>query len=135
MEAVWDHIVLNVEDEENMVRFYEEILGFPAERMDAYRKGEVPFPSARVNADTIIDFFPKKMWSGKGPDRKGRPNLNHFCIACGKGDWDALKKRLEENGIPIEDGPGKRWGARGDGISIYFRDPEDNLVEVRYYAS
>jgi catechol 2,3-dioxygenase-like lactoylglutathione lyase family enzyme len=133
MEAVWDHIVLNVEDEEKMVKFYNDILGFPPERLKAYRRGEVPFVSSRVNVDTIIDFFPKKMWKGKGPDSIGQPNLNHFCVACSKGDWEALKQRLEDNGIPIEDGPGKRWGARGDGISIYFRDPEDNLVEVRYY--
>ena len=133
MEAMWDHIVLNVEDEEKMVKFYEEILGFPPERLDAFRRGEVPFPSVRVNAHTIIDFFPKKLWRGKGQDVKGRPNLNHFCIACSKSDWDTLEMRLKENNISIEDGPGKRWGAQGDGISIYFRDPEENVVEVRYY--
>ncbi len=133
MEAVWDHIVLNVEDEEKMVRFYNDILGFPPERLDAFRRGEVPFVSSRVNAHTIIDFFPKAMWSGKAQDAKGRPNLNHFCVACSRSDWEALKERLEENDISVEDGPGKRWGAQGDGISIYFRDPEENLVEVRYY--
>lgn len=133
MEVMWDHIVLNVEDVEKMAAFYNDVLGFPTERMDAFRRGEVPFPSARVNADTIIDFFPKSMWNGKVPDMKGRPNLNHFCIACSRGDWEALGGLLKENSIAIEDGPEKRWGAHGDGISIYFRDPEENLVEVRYY--
>ena len=133
MEAIWDHIVLNVDDEEKMVRFYRDVLRFPPERLDAYRQGEVPFPSVRVNADTIIDFFPKSMWGGTDQGIKGKPNLNHFCIACSKSDRAALGKRLKENNISIEDGPGKRWGARGEGISIYFRDPEENLVEVRYY--
>ena len=133
MEVMWDHIVLNVEDVEQMVGFYRDVLGFPPERLEAFRRDKVPFPSARVNADTIIDFFPKAMWSGKVPDMKGRPNLNHFCIACSRGDWEVLKKRLEENAIALEDGPAKRWGAHGDGISIYFRDPEANLIEARYY--
>ena len=44
-------------------------------------------------------------------------------------------KRLQENNIDIEEGPVLRWGSRGTGTSVYFRDPEENLIEARYYES
>jgi extradiol dioxygenase family protein len=128
-----DHIVLNVEDEEKMVLFYSEVLMLMAERLKEFREGTVPFPSVRLNADTIIDLFPKNLWQGDAPHRNGRENLNHFCVVVGKPDWEDLQKRLQANGIPIEEGPVSRWGAHGAGTSIYFRDPEHNLIEARYY--
>jgi catechol 2,3-dioxygenase-like lactoylglutathione lyase family enzyme len=60
MECLMDHIVLNVENEEKMIAFYSEVLQMPAERLQEYRAGEVPFPSVRLNSNTIIDLFPKK---------------------------------------------------------------------------
>jgi catechol 2,3-dioxygenase-like lactoylglutathione lyase family enzyme len=45
-----------------------------------------------------------------------------------------LLERLENHGVDIEEGPVQRWGAHGTGTSVYFRDPEDNLIEARYYG-
>jgi extradiol dioxygenase family protein len=128
-----DHIVLNVENEENMMAFYSEVLQIQTERLQEYRKGEVPFPSVRLNSNTIIDFFPKKMWQKSNKAELGRENLNHFCIALNRREWDNLLVRLEANKVEIEEGPVQRWGAHGTGTSIYFRDPEKNLIEARYY--
>jgi catechol 2,3-dioxygenase-like lactoylglutathione lyase family enzyme len=128
-----DHIVLNVSDVERAVRFYAQVLGLPTERLEAYREGKVPFPSVRVGADTVIDFFAV---SGQGSAESGpakHPNLGHFCLALEKADWDSLRGRLEASGVAIHIGPIKRWGARGNGTSIYFRDPEGNEIEARYY--
>lgn len=133
MKGLLDHIVLNVEDDETMIAFYTEVLQLPTERLEEYRSGHVPFPSLRLNADTIIDLFPKKLWQKSAAQGQGRENLNHFCIAVTKADWDTLVKRLEDRGISIERGPVRLWGAQGTGTSIYFRDPENNLIEVRYY--
>ncbi len=133
MDCQMDHIVLNVEDDEAMVDFYSTVLLMTPERLEAYRKGRVPFPSVRLNRDTIIDLFPKHMWEKQAPKGKGFGNLNHFCIALGKASWDALLLRLDQNRVTIEQGPVQRWGARGDGTSVYFRDPENNLIEARYY--
>jgi extradiol dioxygenase family protein len=130
-----DHIVLNVEDDEKMIAFYSKVLMFAPERLTEYRSGDVPFPSVRLNSDTIIDLFPKKIWQKSAQAEQGRENLNHFCIALSKGMWENLAERLQANNIDIEEGPVPRWGSHGSGTSIYFRDPEGNLIEARYYES
>jgi catechol 2,3-dioxygenase-like lactoylglutathione lyase family enzyme len=133
MQCLMDHIVLNVEDDEKMVAFYAKVLMFPTERLDEYRSGKVPFPSVRLNEDTIIDLFPKKIWQESSRAGEGRENLNHFCIALSRESWQELLERLHANAVPIEQGPVPRWGAHGTGTSVYFRDPEGNLIEARYY--
>lgn len=133
MECLMDHIVLNVENDEKMIAFYLKVLLFAPERIEEYRAGDVPFPSVRLNSNTIIDLFPKKMWQKSDRVEQGGVNLNHFCIALSKGAWQALLERLKANNVTIEEGPVPRWGAHGTGTSIYFRDPESNLIEARYY--
>jgi catechol 2,3-dioxygenase-like lactoylglutathione lyase family enzyme len=133
MECLMDHIVLNVEDDDTMIAFYSKILMLRTERLEEYRSGKAPFPSLRLNADTIIDLFPKRMWEKSAGRGKGRRNLNHFCIAVSKSEWEELRSRLGLNGVDIEEGPVERWGAHGTGTSVYFRDPEDNLIEAKYY--
>lgn len=134
MIGIMDHIVINVEDMETMIGFYVDVLELAPARVEAYRRGEAPFPSVRLNADTIIDLFPKTVWAATAALGPGRENMNHFCITLVKDEWDALGSRLAANGVAIEVGPVPRWGARGTGTSIYFRDPERNLIEARYYA-
>lgn len=128
-----DHIVLNVEDDEKMITFYSKVLMLTPERLEEYHAGKVPFPSVRLNTDTIIDLFPKKMWQKSARTGHGRKNLNHFCIALSKNIWENLLERLKANNVDIEEGPVPRWGAHGNGTSIYFQDPEGNLIEARYY--
>ena len=85
-----DHIALNVRDMDSMLRFYIAVLGLKPERLDLYRKRKAPFPSVRVNADTIIDLFPAEMWQGKLGTRSRKPKpdsrLNHVCLAIRKGN-------------------------------------------------
>ncbi len=133
MECLMDHIVLNVEDDEKMIGFYVEVLMLAPERLEEYRTGDVPFPSVRLNSNTVIDLFPKKLWQKEGCSGQSRTNLNHFCIALSKEMWSDLLKRLKANNVAIEEGPVQRWGAHGSGTSVYFRDPEDNFIEARYY--
>jgi len=61
MKCLIDHIVLNIEDDDKMITFYSTVLMMPSERLEEYRAGTVPFPSVRLNADTIIDLFPTPM--------------------------------------------------------------------------
>ena len=134
MECLMDHIVLNVNDVEKMIAFYSSVLKFAPERLPEYRRGEVPFPSLRLNPDTIIDLFPKEMWLKEARTGDSAENLNHFCIVLDKRTWDVLRQRLHSNGIDVEEGPVLRWGSHGTGISVYFRDPENNLIEARHYS-
>jgi len=133
MQCIMDHIVLNVEDDDKMIDFYSKVLSLSSERLEEYRAGKVPFPSVRLNSETIIDLFPKKMWKKSFTTEKSRDNLNHFCIALVKETWESLFTRLKANNVTIEEGPAPRWGAHGTGTSIYFRDPEGNRIEARYY--
>ena len=118
-----------------MLSFYTEVLQLQGERVEEFVAGQVPFPSVRVSADSIIDLFPKKMWQDHSPDKVCRPNLNHFCLATDEAGAKALRQQLDLHGIDIAEGPVKRWGAHGSGTSIYFLDPEGNTIEVRYYSA
>lgn len=133
MQCLLDHIVLNVENDEIMIAFYSEVLLLPLERLEEYSAGKVAFPSVRLNPDTVIDLFPKEKSKQTHRGNQGDENLNHFCIALSKEQWEKLGERLKANNVTIEEGPVSRWGAHGTGMSIYFRDPERNLIEARYY--
>ena len=125
-----DHIGLRVKDVEASLRFYSELLGLKAERVDEWRKGEIGFPSVRLNADTLIDFF---LSEEKVDNANSEFNQDHFCLVIEPTDMEHLKARLEALGVSIHAGPGKRWGARGDATSLYIYDPDQNVVELRYY--
>lgn len=127
-----DHIVLNVQDMDRILHFYMNILGLPGERIEAFEKGEVPFPSVRVNADTVIDLFPIDQQT---PATTGdqRAILNHFCLVVEKADISAVIEHLQQHGVAIVEGPATRWGARGHATSIYFLDPENRKIEIRAY--
>jgi catechol 2,3-dioxygenase-like lactoylglutathione lyase family enzyme len=116
-----DHIVVNVADVERALAFYCGELGLAPVRVDEWRRHEVPFPSARVNTTTIIDLLPVA--------RPGE-NIDHFCLVVEPTD---LAEIAASGRFEVVSGPVRRYGARGDGISLYVRDPDGNLVELRYY--
>ena len=118
-----DHIVLNVADVERSLAFYAHRLGLRPLRVDEWRLGEVPFPSVAVDATTIIDLFTA------APTGE---NLNHFALVIGPLDLQELR---DSGGFDVVEGPATRWGAQGYGTSLYIRDPDDNVVELRTYPS
>ena len=125
-----DHIVLRVKDVETSLKFYTETLGLKPERIEEWRAGKIRFPSARINADTIIDLFA----SDQEPiDKDGVKNQDHYCMVIEKTDMEELKSKFEAMGVGIQAGPGQRWGSHGDGTSLYIYDPDENVVELRHY--
>lgn len=130
-----DHIVLNVEDMEAVLRFYIDVLGLPGERVEQYRAGEAPFPSLRISPDTLIDLFPRSEEPEEPEElteRRSR-DLHHFCLVIDKTDMQRVIEHLGAHGVPVANGPVPRWGARGNGSSIYVEDPEGRPIEIRYY--
>ena len=118
-----DHVVLVVADVEVSVAWYVDRLGLVAERLTEWRSGQAPFPSVRVNESTILDVLA----GVRGPGS----NVDHFCVVVAPGvDWAEVVASGE---FDVVEGPVRRWGARGDGTSIYVRDPDGNLVELRSY--
>ena len=116
-----DHVVLNVADVERSLAFYCGELGLAPERVDEWRRGEILFPSVRVDARTIIDLL--------AVPRTGE-NADHLCLVVEPIDLDALKA---SGRFDVVDGPATRFGARGNGTSLYVQDPDGNTVELRYY--
>ncbi len=118
-----DHIVLVVSDVERSLRWYRDKLGLEPLRVEEWRKGEVPFPSLRVNGDTIVDLF--------GGERTGS-NLDHFALRVDAGP-DDLRALVASGEFEVVRGPVQVWGAHGDGMSVYVRDPDGNQVELKSY--
>ena len=133
MTVLLDHNVLNVRDVNASVEFYTKVLQFEVERLDKYKAGQVPFPSVRINADTVIDLFPPKMWENGQTSAHKFKNLNHFCIALSYADWSALRERLAANRCELHRDKSRNWGAKGEEMSMYFFDPDGNEIEARYY--
>jgi catechol 2,3-dioxygenase-like lactoylglutathione lyase family enzyme len=137
MQVTLDHIVLNVKDVKAAADFYRNVFGFKIERLDKFESGVVPFPSLRINEDTVIDLFPPKMWKkDEAPtDHSAKTNLNHFSLALNEREWKELINRLKENNVEIIRYADDNWGAKGIGISVYFHDADGNEIEARYYPS
>ena len=117
----FDHLVLRCADVERTLAWYVDVLGLEPVRVEEWRRGEVPFPSARVSATTIIDLIP----GTPGDDR-----LDHVCLEVAPTDLSALAVAHD---LEVLEGPVPRFGARGTGTSIYVRDPDGLTVELRHY--
>jgi catechol 2,3-dioxygenase-like lactoylglutathione lyase family enzyme len=125
-----DHIVLWSPDVERSVAFYRDVLGCAVERLDEWRAGTVFFPSVRLSDTTLIDVFPG---GAAGAGQAEPRNLHHLCLAVECPDLAALAESLRERGVVVEGDVSERWGARGDGLSIYVHDPDGNVVELKTY--
>lgn len=117
-----DHVALSVADPARSLAWYCEELGLEPIRAEEWHRGEAPFPSVRIDDRTIIDLLPQ--------ERMGE-NLDHLCLVVSTADVDRV---MTSGRFVIVDGPGPRFGARGEGISVYVSDPDGNVVELRHYG-
>ncbi|GGS09729.1 hypothetical protein GCM10010252_56020 [Streptomyces aureoverticillatus] len=120
----FDHLVLNVQDVERALDFYCGTLGLEPVRVEEWRAGKVPFPSARVSPVTIIDLV-----AGERGEAD-RSNVDHICLVVEPLDWQEV---VDSGPFTVLEGPVGRFGARGDAQSIYVQDPDGNSVELRWY--
>ena len=123
-----DHLVLRVQDVAAMVRFYGEVLGCPVQRVDE-QIGLVQLRAGRGLIDLIPVDSEIGRAGGAAPGREGR-NLDHFCLRVEPWDAEAIRAHLRAHGV--EPGPvAQRFGAEGQGPSMYLADPEGNTVELK----
>lgn len=123
-----DHLVLRVVDLQRMLAFYCGALGCTVERR-VERLGLVQLRAG----DALIDLVPVDgalgRAGGAAPGREGR-NLDHFCLRVAPFDEAAMRAQLRAHGVeagPLE----SRYGAEGEGPSLYVADPEGNVVELK----
>jgi catechol 2,3-dioxygenase-like lactoylglutathione lyase family enzyme len=123
-----DHLVLRVVDLERMLRFYCDALGCTVERrQDAL--GLVQLRAGRSLLDLVPVDGKLGAAGGAPPGREGR-NLDHFCFRVEPFDAEAIRAHLAARGIAAgESAP--RYGAEGEGPSMYITDPEGNIVELK----
>ncbi|MBV9843074.1 MAG: VOC family protein [Sphingomonadaceae bacterium] len=122
-----DHVVLRVVDLDRMARFYEDVLGARLEK----HQQELGLYQMRIG-DALIDLIPVSGVLGKvggaAPGKEGR-NVDHVCFRVLPWDGDAIVMELQRHGIKAQ--IVSRYGADGDGPSIYIDDPEGNTIELK----
>lgn len=123
-----DHIVLRVSRIEPMLAFYTEVLGCTLEKVQQ-EFGLYQLRAGSALIDLIPVDGPLGRQGGAAPGGEGR-NLDHFCLPIEPFDGDALVAYLESKGLTpssIE----SRYGAEGQGPSLYLDDPEGNTIELK----
>ncbi|WP_405580769.1 VOC family protein [Streptomyces sp. NBC_01092] len=133
-----DHVVLWVRDPVASADFFEKAVGMEPVRLSEFSAGAAPFPSVRLNEETILDLMPltmaERMTMLPGATESSGHPVNHVCLALPGDDFDALRARLEERAAPVSDISQDSFGARGKAKrSFYFRDPDGNVFEARHY--
>jgi catechol 2,3-dioxygenase-like lactoylglutathione lyase family enzyme len=118
-----DHLVLTVRDTGRAAEFYERVLGMEPVTFAGGRRA-LRFGNQKINLHEL-----------------GQETRNHAAI--GSGDLCLIANRplgeviarLEREGVAIIDGPGERAGALGPIQSVYFNDPDGNLIEISVYRA
>lgn len=130
-----DHVVLRVARLEEAIRFYCDVLGCTPER----RVDELGLVQLRAGA-SLIDLVDVASPLGRaggpppgvaeGVEGAGGPNVDHVALELAAFDAEAIAARLEAHGVEVGE-VARRYGARGMGPSLYIRDPEGNVVELK----
>jgi catechol 2,3-dioxygenase-like lactoylglutathione lyase family enzyme len=120
-----DHFVLTVRSLEATCAFYERVLGFG--RIDTPDKPTaLTFGKQKINVHEVGHTFEPK---AKAPTSGSAD----FCLITDQ-PLDVFRVHLQACGVAVEVGPVARQGAQGAMMSVYFRDPDGNLVEVSEYG-
>jgi catechol 2,3-dioxygenase-like lactoylglutathione lyase family enzyme len=126
-----DHVVLRVRDVAASKRFYCDALGCTVER-ESEALGLHQLRAGSSLIDLVPVAGPLGRLGGAGPGVEGR-NVDHVALALVAFDADAIGAHLRAHGIEPGDGGdvGERYGADGMGPSMYIRDPDGNIVELK----
>ena len=119
-----DHIVLTVFDLERTIDFYRRVLGMEPVTFAGGRRG-LAFGRQKLNLHQAgREFEPKAL--------KPAPGAIDLCFISTT-PLEEVVAHLEAEGVHVIEGPVAKTGALGPMQSVYFRDPDGNLVEVSNY--
>ena len=124
-----DHLVLTVADIEATTQFYERVLGFQREFFrgpEGQPRHALLFGRQKINLQDRATETPTKA-------RVPTPGSGDFCLIAAV-PLEQVIAHLKQESVEIEAGPVSRRGALGPIRSVYFRDPDGNLVEVSEYV-
>jgi catechol 2,3-dioxygenase-like lactoylglutathione lyase family enzyme len=123
-----DHVVLRVTDLARALRFYCEVLGCTEER----RLDALGLVQLRAGASLIdlVDVAAPLGRLGGGPPVPDGYNVDHVCVALARFDEAELRAHLAAHGVEATE-VAQRYGATGMGPSMYVRDPDGNVIELK----
>ncbi len=126
--AGFDHIVLRIVDKDAMLAFYTEVLGCALD----WDRPELGLTHVRAGTSLIdlVTVDGRLGQPGGAPPGAEARNLDHFALAVRPFDEAAIRAHLAAHGVAVID-EGQRYGAQGDGTSLYIQDPEGNTVELK----
>jgi len=123
-----DHIVLRVRELEPMIDFYCSVLGCSVE----WRRPDIGLVHLRAGS-AMIDLVPVDgelgRRGGAPPGSEGH-NLDHVCLRVHPFDVAAIVAHLQSHNVQVGE-IRSRFGAQGEGVSIYLSDPEGNAIELK----
>ena len=123
-----DHIVLRVRDIESMVAFYGNLLGCTVEkRVEHLQLVHLRAGSALIDLISVDGELGQR---GGAAPRNEAHNLDHVCLRIEPFDAQALREHFFRHGVDVRD-VASRYGAEGDGDSLYLDDPEGNTIELK----
>jgi len=124
----FDHIVLRIRAKDAMLGFYVGVLGLTVDR-DRPELGLTHVRAGPQMIDLVTIDGKLGRLGGAGPGAEAH-NLDHFALQVRPFDEPAIRAHLAAHDVAVvEEGP--RYGADGDGFSLYIRDPEGNTVELK----
>ncbi len=116
-----DHVVLRCRDQDRTLDFYTRILGLTEERRIA-QIGLIQLRAGR----SMIDLVP-----ASEQRVEAALNVDHVCLGVEARDLNEVVRYLSAQSVEVIGEPAMRYGAHGQGLSIYLRDPEGNVVELK----
>ena len=124
-----DHVVFRVRDLSASMAFYENVLGCSVAR----RRPDLGLVHVRTGVsmvDLVAVDGPLGRAGGQGPGPEGR-NVDHLCLRNDPFDERAIVAHLAAWGIQPRGPASRNFGAEGNGLSLYFTDPDGNTIELK----
>ena len=115
-----DHVVFRCHNQAKMLDFYTRVIGLAEER----RIAQIGLIQLRAG-HSMIDLVPAE------EDPASGKNVDHVCLGIDTADLAAVARHLKAHSVEVMGEPAQRYGAHGMGLSIYVRDPEGNVIELK----